>query len=161
MDTVGRDGGSVGAARREMGRYRSRHSKPRHKGQPGIKKRITVTNECGFYDSKFMKLQVYRVDFVIVCAGMYSDYPNIPEFPPGKGPEAFQGKVMHSMEYSAMDHENAVNSIKGKRVAVVGFQKSGMDITMECSAVNGEIEYYKKISTLYEVLLISLRILQA
>ncbi|KAK6125819.1 hypothetical protein DH2020_040438 [Rehmannia glutinosa] len=68
---------------------------------------------------------VHQVDFVTVRAGMYSDFPNIPEFPPEKGPEAFQGKVMHSMGYSSMDHASAAKLIQGKRVAVVGFRKSG------------------------------------
>ncbi|KAK6118654.1 hypothetical protein DH2020_047567 [Rehmannia glutinosa] len=88
-------------------------------------------------DTRTLCTEVHQVDFVIVCAGMYSDHPNIPEFPPEKGPEAFQGKVMHSMEYSSMDHASAAKLIQGKRVAVVGFQKSGMDISMECSSANG------------------------
>lgn len=88
-------------------------------------------------DTRSLSTQVHQVDFVIVCGGMYSDCPNIPEFPPGKGPEVFQGTVMHSMEYSAMDNAAAAKLVKGKRVAVVGFQKSGMDISMECSSLNG------------------------
>ncbi|KAI3446336.1 hypothetical protein Pfo_003001 [Paulownia fortunei] len=88
-------------------------------------------------DTRRLCTEVHQVDFVIVCAGMYSDFPNIPEFPPEKGPKAFQGKVIHSMEYSSMDHASAAKLIQGKRVAVVGFQKSGMDISMECSSANG------------------------
>ncbi|KAK1414465.1 hypothetical protein QVD17_30209 [Tagetes erecta] len=81
--------------------------------------------------------KVHEADFVILCVGRFKDVPNIPEFAPGTGPEVFQGKVIHSMEYSAMDHEKAEEFVKGKRVVVVGFQKQGLDIAMECSSVNG------------------------
>ncbi|KAL0422981.1 UNVERIFIED_CONTAM: putative flavin-containing monooxygenase 1 [Sesamum latifolium] len=88
-------------------------------------------------DTGSLHTEVHLVDFVIMCAGKYSDFPNIPEFPPDKGSEVFQGKVIHSMEYSAMDYATAAKLVQGKRVAVVGFQKSGMDISMECSSANG------------------------
>ncbi|KAJ0076602.1 hypothetical protein Patl1_35707 [Pistacia atlantica] len=82
-------------------------------------------------------MQVYQVDFVIISLGQFSDVPNMPEFPPNKGPEAFHGKVIHSMEYVAMDYKSLLEFVKGKRVTVVGFQKNALDIAMECSAANG------------------------
>ncbi|KAM0041293.1 putative flavin-containing monooxygenase [Helianthus debilis subsp. tardiflorus] len=81
--------------------------------------------------------KVHEADFVILCVGRFKDVPNTPEFAPGTGPEVFRGKVIHSMEYAAMDHDKAEELVKGKRVVVVGFQKQGLDIAMECSSVNG------------------------
>lgn len=75
---------------------------------------------------------------MIVCVGRFSDVPNIPEFPSGKGSEAFDGDVIHSMDYANMDYETARKYVKGKRVIVVGFKKFAMDIAMECSAANSK-----------------------
>ncbi|KAL0365741.1 UNVERIFIED_CONTAM: putative flavin-containing monooxygenase 1 [Sesamum angustifolium] len=98
---------------------------------PKGKWKVTVQDTGSLYT------EVHLVDFVMMCAEKYSDFPNIPEFPPGKGPEEFEGKVIHSMEYSAMDNASAAKLVQGKKVAVIGFQKSGMGISMECTSANG------------------------
>lgn len=54
---------------------------------------------------------------MILCIGRYSDLPNTPDFPMNKGPEVFDGKVLHSM-----NDDLAAELINGKRVTVIGLQ---------------------------------------
>lgn len=53
-----------------------------------------------------------------------------------KGPEVFKGKVMHSREYSKLNPEESSQLLKGKKVVVVGYKKSGIDLAMECAEAN-------------------------
>ncbi|XP_065848874.1 probable flavin-containing monooxygenase 1 [Euphorbia lathyris] len=81
--------------------------------------------------------QVYQAEFVILCMGLYSGFPNIPEFLPNQGPQAFHGEVMHSMQYAAMDAQTALKFIKGKRITIIGSKKTALDIAAECANANG------------------------
>jgi len=40
------------------------------------------------------------------------------------------------MDYSVLDERSAYELIKGKRVIVIGFQKSAMDFAAECAEAN-------------------------
>ncbi|KAL6011904.1 hypothetical protein ACLOJK_002370 [Asimina triloba] len=75
--------------------------------------------------------------FAILCVGRYGDVPNVPDFAVGKGPEVFNGHAIHAKDYSEMENARAFEFIRGKRVTVVGFAKSALDVAAECAAANG------------------------
>ena len=82
--------------------------------------------------------QVFHTEFVVLCVGQFSGLPNIPEFLPNKGPEVFEGKVMHSEDFSALNNSTAAELIKTKRVTIVGSHKTAADIAAECANANGK-----------------------
>jgi dimethylaniline monooxygenase (N-oxide forming) len=62
----------------------------------------------------------------------------VPKFPPNRGPEVFRGQVLHTMDYSRMEHGDAAELIRGRRVVVVGSGKSGLDTAAQCADANGD-----------------------
>ncbi|KAK6126929.1 hypothetical protein DH2020_039330 [Rehmannia glutinosa] len=82
-------------------------------------------------------LKEYAAEFVVLCIGRFSGLADIPEFLPGCGPDVFPGKVLHSMDYAALDNASAAQLIKGKKIAVIGSGKSAVDIAFECAIANG------------------------
>lgn len=60
-------------------------------------------------------MQWYHFDFLILCIGKYGGMPKIPSFPPNKGSEVFEGKVLHTMDYSALNEKEAYEIVKGKK----------------------------------------------
>jgi dimethylaniline monooxygenase (N-oxide forming) len=70
-------------------------------------------------------------DFIVVAAGLYFD-PYIPDYP---GREDFQGEVLHTVDY------RSPTAVTGKKVAVVGFGKSSLDVA-------GEVAKFAKETTL-------------
>jgi dimethylaniline monooxygenase (N-oxide forming) len=74
----------------------------------------------------------------VVCTGKFGDIPLMPTFPHNKGPEAevFKGKVLHTIEYCKLDNESTSDLVKGKKIVVIGFTKSVIDLAMECAQEN-------------------------
>lgn len=71
-----------------------------------------------------------------MCLGKYGDIPKMPEFSYNKGPETFNGKVMHSLDYCKLSKEETTQLMKGKKVVVVGYKKSAIDLAVECAEAN-------------------------
>ncbi|KAI9118076.1 hypothetical protein K1719_010408 [Acacia pycnantha] len=92
--------------------------------------------EIAVHNTQLNTLQWYAFEFLVVCIGKYGDVPRMPEYPPNKGAEIFKGKVLHTMDYSKLDKEEAQELFRGKKVAVVGYKKSAIDLAMECAEAN-------------------------
>ncbi|XWS27111.1 hypothetical protein CRYUN_Cryun26dG0088400 [Craigia yunnanensis] len=88
-------------------------------------------------DVKGCTIEVYQAEFVILCIGQFSGLAYIPNLPPNQGPRVFNGKVMHSMDYVAMNSSSAEELVKNKRVTLIGSGKSAMDLAALCANING------------------------
>ncbi|TMW92736.1 hypothetical protein EJD97_012630 [Solanum chilense] len=92
--------------------------------------------EVAVRNNQSQTLQWYAFDFVVMCTGKYGDIPNIPNFPHKKGPKEFNGQVLHTLDYSKLDQEASTKLMKGKKVVVVGYKKSAIDLAVECAEAN-------------------------
>ncbi|KAF4382962.1 hypothetical protein G4B88_010133, partial [Cannabis sativa] len=61
------------------------------------------------------EIQLYNFEFVVMCLGMYGDVAMMPEFPEKKGPEIFEGKVLHTIDYCKLDKDATSDLIKDKK----------------------------------------------
>ncbi|XP_008800513.1 probable flavin-containing monooxygenase 1 [Phoenix dactylifera] len=92
--------------------------------------------EIGVVTGQSETVEWYKFEFVVMCIGKYGDVPVMPVFPHGKGPEIFHGKVMHSLDYCKLDEEAAKTLMRGKKVVVIGYKKSAIDLAVECAEAN-------------------------
>ncbi|KAJ6302158.1 hypothetical protein OIU77_016281 [Salix suchowensis] len=92
--------------------------------------------EVAVETSQSTKVEWYAFEFLVVCVGKYGDVPRMPVFPPRRGEEEFLGEVLHAMDYAKLDEDAARELLKGKKVAVVGYKKSAIDLAVECAAAN-------------------------
>jgi len=67
-----------------------------------------------------------RFDQVVICVGLYSDTPNIPDF---SGRDRFRGEVFHNSLLKSDEQ------LKGKRVAIIGYGKGATDAALEAAKV--------------------------
>jgi dimethylaniline monooxygenase (N-oxide forming) len=79
---------------------------------------IRSENENGSSEEHF--------DLVVNCIGLYSNTPNIPEFPEQ---DKFHGEVMHNSLFKQDEQ------LKGKRVAIIGYGKGATDAALESAKV--------------------------
>ncbi|KAE8647219.1 hypothetical protein Csa_018944 [Cucumis sativus] len=92
--------------------------------------------EVAVQDTHLNTIQWYEFELVVICVGRYGDIPNIPTFPHNKGQEVFKGKVLHSLDYAKLDHDDARALLQNKRVVIVGYRKSAIDLAVECAEAN-------------------------
>ena len=81
---------------------------------PGSGWNLKLESEAGAGEENF--------DHVVICIGLYSDTPHVPEFPER---EVFDGEIMHNSQLKSPEQ------LRGKRVAIIGYGKSASDAALE------------------------------
>ncbi|KAJ4820422.1 Dimethylaniline monooxygenase [N-oxide-forming] 2 [Rhynchospora pubera] len=92
--------------------------------------------EIGVVTGQSEMIEWYKFEFVVMCLGKYGDVPKMPVFPFGRGPEVFEGKVMHTLDYCKLNEEETKELMKGKKVVIIGYKKSAIDLAVECAETN-------------------------
>ncbi len=82
-----------------------------------------------YKDNKSGLAEKKQFDFVVVASGIYFD-PYVPEFP---GQKKFAGQILHSSEY------RTPSSVTGRKVVVVGFGKSALDVAGDVAKFAKEV----------------------
>ena len=95
-------------------RFSTRVLRVEEQDGPGSGWRLRIADESGERDEEFAR--------VVVCIGLYSDQPNVPDFP---GREDFAGETLHNSRLKRPEQ------LQGKRVAVIGYGKSASDAALE------------------------------
>ena len=57
-------------------------------------------------------------------------------FPYNGGPEVFKGQFMHTLDYCKLNDESADKLMRGKKVVIIGYKKSAIDLAVECAEAN-------------------------
>ncbi|KAH6818394.1 flavin-dependent monooxygenase 1 [Perilla frutescens var. frutescens] len=92
--------------------------------------------EVGVQINQSENIQWYGFEFMVICTGKYGDVPAIPKFPQNKGPEIFEGKVVHTIDYCKLNEDESTQLLRGKKVVIFGYKKSAMDLAVECAEAN-------------------------
>ncbi|KAG8376262.1 hypothetical protein BUALT_Bualt09G0044900 [Buddleja alternifolia] len=92
--------------------------------------------EVGVQTSQSETIQWYAFEFLVICTGKYGDIPAMPKFPQNKGPEIFQGKVVHTLDYCKLNEEESTQLLKDRKVVIFGYKKSAIDLAVECAEAN-------------------------
>lgn len=86
--------------------------------------RVHYKNEQGLHEETFA--------FVLIAVGQYTDGKNTPQFP---GQNEFKGQILTERDISSLD------MFAGKRVAVVGFGKSALDMATLAAEQGAQVHH--------------------